>query len=110
MLCEPWLRNANFLSGPSVYPPGFGQSLSEALRQWRPQPTLRQKVELDLRRTDRELFSEIPVSDVWADAELPRVYWYLRTLKCLRIPPSWEAQFQELDKELEQYRPGHESG
>ena len=82
-------------SWPRVYPTGFGQSLAEALREWRPQPTLRQKVQLDLIRTDRELFAEIPISDVWDDAGLPRVYWYLRTMKCLKIPASWDAEFQK---------------
>lgn len=94
---------------PRVYPPGFGQSLVDALRHWRPQPTLRQKKVLDLSKTDRELFSEMELGDKWADAQLPELYWYLRTLKTLKVPPSWEAEFEKIDEALKFHGPSQQA-
>ena len=67
---------------------------------WRPQPTLRQKARLDLTRSDRELFEELETGDAWVDADLHKVYWYLRTCKHTEIPSSWSSAFARLDDEL----------
>ena len=83
-----------------TYPTGFGENLAKAMMTWRPQPTLRQKACLDLARSDRELFEEMETGDVWADAELHKVYWYLRTCKHMEIPSSWGPAFSKFDDEL----------
>ena len=77
----------------------------EALDSWRPQPTLRQKVDLDVQLTDRQLFASLELGDVWADAKLPAVYWYLRNLNSLSVPDSWEREFSQLDDALKGYKP-----
>ena len=75
-------------------------NLAAAMDSWRPQPTLRQKAHVDLARTDRELFEDLQIGDVSADAELHKVFWYLRTCKHTVIPSSWEPAFLKLDDEL----------
>ena len=59
---------------------------------------MRQKISLDPRSTDVELFSQQPLGDVWGDAELISIYQYLR--RGARIPDSWDAAIAKFDNEL----------
>ncbi|CAE7327555.1 unnamed protein product [Symbiodinium sp. KB8] len=51
--------------------------------------------------SDVELFKALPMKDLWEDADLPAVYFYLRRNKYLMIPPSWEDAISQFDKELD---------
>lgn len=51
--------------------------------------------------SDVELFADLQLGDLWEDANLPSVYFYLRQNRYLVIPPSWEAQIERFDRELD---------
>ena len=72
---------------------------------WRPEPHLRQKKEVNLGLSDKEVFQSMPLGDVWEDAKLPEVYRYLRKNKKHVIPKSWESVFDDFDAELDQHYP-----
>ena len=62
---------------------------------------LRHKNFVDPGRTDREMFDDLGMGDVWADANLAKVYFYARQNKHLVIPDSWLASIEKFDKELD---------
>ena len=62
---------------------------------------LRHKNFVDPAKTDREIFSNLELGDVWADAHLAKVYFYARQNKHLAIPDSWVATIEQFDKELD---------
>ena len=74
------------------------------MSSWHCQPRLRQKKTVDTSKSDRELFEELPLDDVWEDAKLVDVYFYLRASKKTRIPDTWVRVFEELDTQLASYR------
>ena len=51
--------------------------------------------------SDVELFTALPMNDMWEDAGLPSVYFYLRKNKYLMIPASWESAICSFDAELD---------
>ena len=70
------------------------------MKAWRPEPHLRQKRTIDLSRTDKELFQEMELGDLWQDAQLVECYRYLRSKKGYAVPLSWQAVFEDLDAEI----------
>lgn len=70
------------------------------MKSWRPQPHLRQKKEINLSLSDKELFCRLPLGDLWQDADLVSVYKYLRNSEKTAVPSSWQEVFDELDSEL----------
>jgi hypothetical protein len=62
------------------------------------------KKTIDTSKSDRELFEELPLDDVWEDAKLADVYFYLRASKKTQIPNTWVQVFEELDTQLASYR------
>ena len=95
--------------GMRTYPLGFGLSLQDAMDSWKPQPVMRQKVDLDPRQTDLEIFQGLDLGDVWSDARLVETYWYLRNSKKASIPDSWEETFQCFDAALKEVAPSSTS-
>lgn len=91
-----------------VYTKEFGNSLIAAWGRHHPHPTMRQKVRVDPASTDRQLFHELPTADVWDDAGLVPVYWYLREGYKECVPDAWCAAFKSLDEDLTLM--GHERG
>ena len=87
---------------PRVYTRQFGNGLIEAMAWHRPHATLRQKVSVDSRKTDQEVFSSLPLGDIWSDANLVDVYIYiyLRQGSKEKVPNSWELAMMKLDREL----------
>jgi len=75
------------------------------MQRWRPEPHLRQKKEVNLNLSDKEIFQSMPLGDVWQDANLIEVYRYLRKFKKNVVPQSWESVFDDLDAELEKLYP-----
>ena len=72
---------------------------------WRPQPRLRQKLKIDLDKSDKELFQELALGDVWSDADLAGAYKYFRGSNRSRVPNSWQPVFEEFDAELAKVSP-----
>ena len=62
---------------------------------------LRHKNSVDPGKTDREIFEDMGLGDVWSDANLATVYFYARQNKWLVIPDSWLATIEKFDKELD---------
>ena len=89
--------------GPAIrtYPLGFGRALRAAMTGWHPQPTLRQKRAVPADSTDVETFRSMSVGDVWLDADLPKVYRYLRQNQSLVIPDTWHEAIKEFDIALD---------
>ena len=75
------------------------------MQRWRPEPHLRQKKEVNLNLSDKEIFQSMPLGDVWQDANLIEVYRYLRKFKKHVVPQSWESVFDDFDAELEKLYP-----
>ncbi|OLQ15069.1 hypothetical protein AK812_SmicGene683 [Symbiodinium microadriaticum] len=91
-------------SGEAVYPMRFCKKLyrafweTEMLHQCRP---LRHKNFVDPAKSDREIFSDMELGDVWADANLAKVYFYARQNRWLVIPDSWVETIEKFDRELD---------
>lgn len=63
-----------------------------------PRPTLRQKLRVDPKATDLQLFNALTLGDTWCDAHLIPVYAYLR--KGVVVPSSWESTMNKFDADL----------
>lgn len=61
---------------------------------------MRQKVVIHSAKTDRDLFTELPLGDTWPEAEIIQVWFYLYRNSKLRIPESWQATLDSFNKEL----------
>ena len=89
---------------PREYPVGFGLQLLKITKnenfRANPQPCLRQKCDLSGFDSELALFRSLPTGDVWSDAELPAVYFYLAKSKHLVIPVEWRATMGEFTEEL----------
>lgn len=86
--------------GTRAYPYGLGVGLVSIMNDVRVGPTLRQKARVDYNLTDREMFASLDLGDVWEDAGLPSAYAYIRRHPRLKIPTSWAAAFEQLDRAL----------
>lgn len=79
--------------------------MERAMQQWRPEPVLRQKLELSPRATDLEIFQSLSLGDTWEDASLRDVYWYLRRSGKATVPDSWVETFDEFDASVREFAP-----
>ena len=50
--------------------------------------------------SDVEIFAAMPMKDMWEDAEMPSVYFYLRKNKYLMIPSCWEDAISSFEAQL----------
>lgn len=81
-----------------AYSKEFGFNLAEIAAQHRPVATMRQKVSVDPRATDLEVFVQLELGDHWPDADLISVYKYLR--QGTTVPDTWQSAMSQFDKEL----------
>ena len=51
-------------------------------------------------KSDKDLWSALPLSDIWFDAGLHNVWSYLLANKHLKIPDSWQDAIHKFDREL----------
>lgn len=49
-------------------------------------------------RTDKELFESLDLGDVWPEAELVQVWFYLYRNSHLRIPDSWSNTMEKFNE------------
>lgn len=59
---------------------------------------MRQKVPVDPKATDVQLFAQLELGDVWEDADIVSVYKYLR--QGVTVPDTWQLNLAKLDHEL----------
>ena len=64
---------------------------------------MRQKKEIDLKLSDREIFDAFNLGDVWQDCLLVDVYRYIRGGTQHFVPPSWERSMEQLDSDLAKF-------
>lgn len=91
------------------YPRGLGECLLECWEQlngWKIQIDLRQKKKLDPRKTDLQLFSELPLGDPWVDAQVPGLFCYLYASQSLRVPSEWQCEMDSMHVEMQKYVAG----
>ena len=55
--------------------------------------------------SDRALFDQMWVGDMWLDARLPAVWAYIYGSKNVRIPPSWENAMNNFNLAVTQLVP-----
>lgn len=70
---------------------------------------LRSKAHVDLILSDRALFEQMQVRDVWLDGRLPAVWAYIYGHKHVTIRPGWENAMKEFDLAVTQLVPHHYS-
>ena len=73
-------------TAPRSYTRAFGKRLLEAYEAGRSEPRLdlRTRPKLDLRKSDRELFEDLPMGDIWFESRCHHAVEYLFTSKSLR--------------------------
>lgn len=86
-----------------VYPRSLGDRLVKLYEEFAhlPRRDLRCKVPVDPSHTDRELFKNMKNDDLWLDADLPSVLFYIAENKHVAIPPSWQ---RTMDENIEEVR------
>ena len=83
------------------YTPGFCKGLLDCYRQrGEPPADLRYKNPLDLQKSDKDLWLEMPMGDPWIDAGLHHIWFYLICNKHLKIPDSWYDAIMKFNNEL----------
>lgn len=85
-----------------AYPEGLGIHLLRAWNDFKdlPRECMRQKVTLDTKATDRELFTALEMGDIWAEAEVAQVWAYLYRNSYLSVPDSWQTTLAEFNATL----------
>lgn len=62
---------------------------------------VRHKFPVNLKKTDRELFDQLPVGDCWIDARMPEVWSYIFNSKYVCIPETWKTTMDKFNFELQ---------
>ena len=90
------------VGGLRSYPAGFCECLCDAYeRRGAPPADMRHKHTVDFqKKTDKDLWQELPMGDVWLDGQLPAVWFYLMGNRHLCIPDSWAGAIAEFDSQL----------
>lgn len=84
------------LAAPRSYTRAFGKRLLEAYEAGRSEPRmdLRTRPKLDLRKSDRELFEDLPMGDIWFESQCHLAVEHLFTSKSLRTGVQNVHKFQ----------------
>ena len=62
---------------------------------------LRNMNSVDPLLSDLQIFESLPLGDIWEDASLASVYFYIRGNPHLVVPNSWAACIEAFDVELD---------
>ena len=91
------------------YTKAFGRAIlqlwQEECADSQPRLCLRQKIHISAGKTDKDLFTALPVGDTWVDAGMVEVWIYLFQNKKLLIPAGWQDVMQDFNKELQDSAP-----
>ena len=83
------------------YPAGFCERLLDCYEARGPvPPDMRHKNPVDNKKTDRELWQQMPMGDVWLDSEIHKVWFYLMGNRHLSIPDSWLESIMDFHQQL----------
>ena len=63
----------------------------------------RQKEDINPRKTDLEIFQELPFTDPLTDAKIPSLFLDLYSNKNLVIPTEWQPAMAAMRSEMEKY-------
>jgi hypothetical protein len=63
----------------------------------------RQKETINPRKTDLEIFQDLPLGDPLTDAKIPSMFIYLYSNKNLVIPTEWQPAMEAMRSDMEQY-------
>lgn len=66
-----------------------------------PVADLQGKICLPPQKTDRELFMDTPMGDIWKDANLPQFSKYFWANKKMKVPSEWAAATASFDQEID---------
>lgn len=93
------------LPGPRQYPRGLGKNILDAWQsvQGRARLDFRQKLEIDPKKTDLEIFESMSNTDPLTDAKIPSLFLYLYQNKNLVIPEGWKPAMDAMSKEMQHY-------
>ena len=74
----------------SAYTAIFGENLLKAYEQWRDLPSdargdLRGRRDVDFSLTDKEIFENLPMGDLWLDSRIHEVFLYLFSCKHVEL-------------------------
>ena len=64
---------------------------------------MRQKIKLDPKMTDLQLFNSLELGDPWVDARLPSLLLYLLKNPKLTIPDGWQKTMNQMKADMEQF-------
>ena len=83
------------------YTEGFCNKLLDCYEGRGPfQPCLRQKLPVNYKASDRRIFAEMPLGDVWLESGIHLAWDYIYSNRHLNIPDSWVATMKQFDDEL----------
>ncbi|CAK9084650.1 unnamed protein product [Durusdinium trenchii] len=91
------------LKSTQFYSREFGKKLLEVYQAAQADSSrldLRTRPEIDSRKTDRELFENLPLGDIWYESDCHKAFEYLYNSKYLRIPTSWAPTIQSFRTDL----------
>ena len=99
---KPCFSNSQLLSlFLRCYTTGFCTKLLDLYEErGLPPGDMRHKIKIDLRKTDKELWAELPTKDLWVDARLHHTWNYLMKNHHLEIPGAWQPVIEAFDREI----------
>mgnify|MGYP001817807468 CR=1 FL=1 len=82
------------LHGLRVYPEKFALNLMKAYENWCTRPAaeradIRGRISVNLKKTDKELFQDLPLGDLWLESGIHEVFLYLYNSKHCQRPASF---------------------
>ena len=86
---SPSLSLSPALSQLSAYTATFGKNLLKAYEEWLALPSssrgdLRRSQDIDLTRTDKEIFQSLEAGDLWLESRIHEVFLYLYSCKYVK--------------------------
>ena len=84
-----------------AYPPGFAHKILDSYEsRGTVGCALRFKRKIDVSKTDRQIFEELDLGDLWLESKLHLAWFYIHGNKYLAIPESWRDTMESFHREL----------
>lgn len=90
------------LKSTQAYTRAFGERLLELCRLGKGDARydLRTRGKFSQGKSDRELFEDLKIGDIWYESKCHETFFYLYSSKHVRIPDSWAVSMEKFKKEL----------
>ncbi|CAK9010588.1 unnamed protein product [Durusdinium trenchii] len=89
------------LKSTGAYPPGFAHKILDSYEsRGTVGCALRFKRKIDVSKTDRQIFEELDLGDLWLESKLHLAWFYIHGNKYLAIPESWRDTMESFHREL----------